>query len=647
MQREVVILSSSPIPYNHSISTVPVPASQDGPPIGPLLSAPRLGNLKSGSHAHPLPESAVLGFQSALVLLPDNIGEENACVEEPVVEKKKRNVTKTASKPRAKAKSKETDQVTKDANSEPPKKRGRPKKDPNEPPKPRKSRAKRATGAVTTFFDGKENEKEVVDLTFELAAKRRKDWTPPPPEVGTSLTTANESFAAMASKLSEFVHVNDLTTVSNIPETALLKRKRLELIDGAPKLSKKDSKVAKSPTKVSPTKKLKTITALALDKYSTKVTTTEPETAVATPVTNKSKSRAQKKPITTLLSPISAVQRVEKQPVTFGTASQLAGIESPTYLRQLQRAIMESAVEARANELTTGPVRSLAKKFRLAKTTSASQGNMWNAGALNSDDFVVEMSKLDEFQDIDAFPSSPIPIPEDISIAIQSSLPVINTAETLVETVPLIIASPTKKPRGRPRKDASTTTTKPRTTKAKEKTKATTGVQSGPAYVPSDEFIDIDEISDSDPEPNLTPSPPRIIALAPTLPLARSMSPTKTARVPKVSKASKSTKAKRNGTRADWATVQTALFPQITAIVLTTPRSDVPGQPSWFEKMVMFEPIVLEDFTEWLMGRGVVIENEDGKKDELLPWMVQKWCETKSVCCMRRLNNMRVTRPVR
>jgi hypothetical protein len=59
----------------------------------------------------------------------------------------------------------------------------------------------------------------------------------------------------------------------------------------------------------------------------------------------------------------------------------------------------------------------------------------------------------------------------------------------------------------------------------------------------------------------------------------------------------------------------------------------------------MYEPVVLEDFTAWLNERGVVIAQDDGKVDPILPWMAQKWCEEKSVCCLWKLNNRRAARP--
>ena len=76
--------------------------------------------------------------------------------------------------------------------------------------------------------------------------------------------------------------------------------------------------------------------------------------------------------------------------------------------------------------------------------------------------------------------------------------------------------------------------------------------------------------------------------------------------------------------------------------------------------MLMYDPIVVEDLTSWLNEQGLRVEirrhkpkgmKKRGRKrkdaaddvqevdwevcEELLqPWMVQKWCEDQSVCCV-------------
>jgi hypothetical protein len=365
--------------------------------------------------------------------------------------------------------------------------------------------------------------------------------------------------------------------------------------------------------------------------------------------------RKQKLPVPKLLSPASAALRCERQDVLFGTSSQLVGPEAYVYLQNLQQALIESEKSRPMNTLKS-------KRFRSAATPAS--GSMWNAGAIHSDDAVLEMSKIDEWRKID-----------DLDEAAKTDLKTheinaIHHAETaldlpregewhdideVVEEPKLLLdsvnkeselqslshfqtqLSPTKRQRGRPRKN-STLSTKVTAEGVKDISKPKPKISKA-KFVPVsqitlDGFVDIDDIQDSEPE--LTPSPPR--------PMRAATSP-----LPLISTSqvvtSKGARATRYGSRADWDTIKDALFTQIKDAVLDAPRSEDPGYPSWHEKILMYEPIVLEDFAAWLNERGLVITGpERDKNDPVLPWMVQKWCEEKSVCCLWKLNNRNATR---
>ncbi|KAK8153211.1 hypothetical protein BC567DRAFT_237814 [Phyllosticta citribraziliensis] len=97
-----------------------------------------------------------------------------------------------------------------------------------------------------------------------------------------------------------------------------------------------------------------------------------------------------------------------------------------------------------------------------------------------------------------------------------------------------------------------------------------------------------------------------------------------------------------------------------------------PGEPSWHERILLYDPVVVEDLSEWLNGRGIRIQMEvavkvkktkkkknggktaDAESDEeataaqsglevkevpLQPWIVQRWCEEHSVCCIWKDND--------
>ncbi|KAK1776831.1 hypothetical protein QBC45DRAFT_452903 [Copromyces sp. CBS 386.78] len=61
------------------------------------------------------------------------------------------------------------------------------------------------------------------------------------------------------------------------------------------------------------------------------------------------------------------------------------------------------------------------------------------------------------------------------------------------------------------------------------------------------------------------------------------------------------------------------LFKHITEAITTASRSGNPSDPSWHEKILMYDPIILEDLT------GVGWEGEAGTEE------VRRWCETKGV----------------
>ena len=80
---------------------------------------------------------------------------------------------------------------------------------------------------------------------------------------------------------------------------------------------------------------------------------------------------------------------------------------------------------------------------------------------------------------------------------------------------------------------------------------------------------------------------------------------------------------------------QSALFSHITRAVKSAPRTTDPENPSWHEKMLMYDPVILEDLTAWLNEGQLTKVGYDG---EASPTDVKKWCESKSVCCLWRGN---------
>jgi hypothetical protein len=227
---------------------------------------------------------------------------------------------------------------------------------------------------------------------------------------------------------------------------------------------------------------------------------------------------------------------------------------------------------------------------------------------------------------------------------------------------------PVTKPRRRPRKDRAPTQERDGAAmSSSEVLPRLPTAASQPEKPKSSQWIAIDEISDSDTP--TTPSPPRVRRAAsspPTirpLPLSLPSSPAKSV-IPillhpilKIADAA-------------WPAVRETLFPKITRLVKSTPPSTEMNLPTWHEKMLLYDPIVLEDFTAWLTEQGLkyklrrpatkakaksaaksrkktadadTLEAEgdevsapefDVVQEEIKPWMVQRWCEEKSVCCL-------------
>lgn len=134
-----------------------------------------------------------------------------------------------------------------------------------------------------------------------------------------------------------------------------------------------------------------------------------------------------------------------------------------------------------------------------------------------------------------------------------------------------------------------------------------------------------DEIMDS--EPDMTPSPRRRGKKAPPSPLPDL-----------VSNATEAVAKRVNGILANanhhqWPEIQAKLFLDITLVVKGQTRSTGGQKLSWYEKMLLFDPIVIEDLTAFVNAEGLRITVKE-KEEEIRGWMVQKWCEDNSVCCL-------------
>lgn len=270
----------------------------------------------------------------------------------------------------------------------------------------------------------------------------------------------------------------------------------------------------------------------------------------------------------------------------------------------------------------------------------------------------------DSFADIDDI--LPPPVPSSNSLPPKPRPPAIES-----------VHGPLKKPRGRPPQPKSSTpgATKspaPPPTKKVAKPRPPPKSKFEPPATPpkaSGRFIDIDEIVDSEDErmQALSPSPPRVAKLPASQPLPLySISPKK--------KTSKTGAPDPNivqvhcipAAHLEWTHLKASIFAQITTHIRSLPPTTNPSKPSWHEKILMYDPIVLEDFTAHLNtvathirawrkatkvqtkawnkemkrkgGEEVGVwegsENALAVERELEAWQVREWCESVSVCCI-------------
>lgn len=191
--------------------------------------------------------------------------------------------------------------------------------------------------------------------------------------------------------------------------------------------------------------------------------------------------------------------------------------------------------------------------------------------------------------------------------------PAVESPKALATTATAGAQSP-KKPRGRPRKDSVTAADIPKDgdatgTQPVSPAKPTTPRRRGKAKQKST----VIEIADSDEEEALSLSSPSSPDLVFSSPPPMDLSLTDDADMSLI--VSPTDEAAK-------------LFSLITKAITTSPRSTDPAKPSWHEKILMYEPVILEDLTEWLNGGELTKVGFDGG---VTPAKVKQWCESKSV----------------
>lgn len=210
----------------------------------------------------------------------------------------------------------------------------------------------------------------------------------------------------------------------------------------------------------------------------------------------------------------------------------------------------------------------------------------------------------------------------------------------------------TAKPKGKAKSKQSTTVSTP-----KKSTQRASKV--GKTAQPS--FMDVEEIQDSEEEMFLSPSQvqkryteifsnntgsilePSLEILTkqsqPPSPANREITTIKSSRTAK--KVTSSVASKADNTEPSKRSSLPDLSMQITKAVRHQSQSSHPSThagrilPTWQEKIVMYDPIILEDLTTWLNVEGLGMVGEDR---EVNTGIVRKWCESRGICCCWKKN---------
>lgn len=192
-------------------------------------------------------------------------------------------------------------------------------------------------------------------------------------------------------------------------------------------------------------------------------------------------------------------------------------------------------------------------------------------------------------------------------------------------------ASP-KRPRGRPRKgSASLTRARSPANKTKTTTKVSRTSASKPLQVTPQKFKASQapiEIPDSASDDNRS-----VMSRSPTLSPEPTFSPSQKEVDLSVSMEEEDEAEQSLLLNPDEE--EAGLFKRIASAVTGAPRTTDPQNPSWYEKILMYDPIVLEDLTAWLNSGQLTRVGYDG---EVKPADVKKWCESESICCLWRVN---------
>ncbi|KAL2756551.1 hypothetical protein ACRALDRAFT_1080756 [Sodiomyces alcalophilus JCM 7366] len=192
---------------------------------------------------------------------------------------------------------------------------------------------------------------------------------------------------------------------------------------------------------------------------------------------------------------------------------------------------------------------------------------------------------------------------------------------------------PAKRPRGRPRKDSSTTKDADAVAKPKSQAKAGSGAKVSVSKTTGTTASKTEPVAPQTPKRRAAPKPKaqssaEVIEIpdsASDSSAALTCSPEGSFSSPGGVDMSLSLDEKTETSLVSGAAVdqqQSALMRHITKAVTEAAPTKDPSQPSWHEKMLMYDPVILEDLAAWLNSGQLTRVGYDG---EVSAWEVKQW----------------------
>ncbi|ERF72568.1 hypothetical protein EPUS_02850 [Endocarpon pusillum Z07020] len=291
--------------------------------------------------------------------------------------------------------------------------------------------------------------REPSPLGLDKASSRRLDWTPPAchsnqNSPGTAPASFSENLLGSFGYNAAAIGPKDSLVPKDDSESNPTKRRKLDVVDvgalgtaaamKASKLFPKPSRGSDEPARKrtrSPKKKSTTITGLATSHYFGEETSekspmmqylsatqqralgldsdTAPDTAKRKGSAKNPKALKKAPRKSTLRSPQSAIKAFDDQDMLFGSASQLAGDESPMFIRDTVQAMKQSEntilisdpVSTQITIPTSEPAETPRRHHKCGVSRFVKSKNLWSVAGRDVDNALLQVDTVDMFDSPD------------------------------------------------------------------------------------------------------------------------------------------------------------------------------------------------------------------------------------------------------